>query len=204
MSVGSLPEVKNLTVSTYLAELAADSLFPSAGVAAALTGAQAAALLAMVCRVNLRKIKEKSGQTPGLEEGNAGRGDSDGEAEAGWGFWRKMLEQAQKRQRRYLELAQADGVAYQEVVDGNPEGPAHALEIPLQIAECAWETAHLIKQALLESYAPVRADAETALHLARGSKEAALAVARHNLALLQNESERGNYVNQIKLLDLSS
>ncbi len=203
-----MPEVKDLTLSAYLAELAADSLFPSAGAAAAVTGAQAAALFAMVCRVNIRKLKEKAGKTAGSVECETGqassRGKPQGEAEAGRSFWGKMLAQAQKCQMRCLELAQADGLAYREVVGGNPEGPAHALEVPLQIARCCRETAHLIEQALPESYAPVRADAETAFWLARGSKKAALAVARHNLALIQNESERENYVNQIELLDLSS
>ena len=51
----SLPVIKDLDVSGYLRELAADSLFPSAGAAAGLTAAQGAALFAMVCRVNLRK-----------------------------------------------------------------------------------------------------------------------------------------------------
>lgn len=202
--MGGLPDVKSLTVNTYLAELAADSLFPSAGAAAGLTAAQAAALFAMVCRVNLRKLKEIRGESTGAPEaGAAAAGGKKGKEEAGaaWIFWQKMLELAEDYQKRCLELVQADGAAYREVVDGDPQGPAHALEVPLAIARHARETAELIRQALPESYAPVRADAETALHLAEGSKKAALVVARHNLALLSGEAEREKYLNQIELLD---
>ncbi|MDH7576915.1 MAG: cyclodeaminase/cyclohydrolase family protein [Bacillota bacterium] len=200
--MGGFSEVKNLTVRAYLAELAADSLFPSAGAAAALTGAQAAALFAMVCRVNLRKLKKK-GQAgrEDVETGSTATGRERKGEGGGCSFWQKMLERSEAYLRRCLELAQADGLAYREVVDGNPQGPAHALEIPLQVAECSRETAYLIERALPESYAPVRADAETALHLARGSKKAALAVARHNLALLSSQSERENYVNKIVFLE---
>lgn len=185
-----LPVIEELTVSAFLTELGADSLFPSAGAAAALTGAQAAALFAMVCRVNLRKLEEK--EAGAVKENPSG---------AGVDFWQDLVQQADACTQHCLELAQEDGEAYEEVVDGNPQGPAHATEVPLEIARRAIETARLIDLAIPESYAPVRADAETARCLAQGSKKAALTVARYNLPLLKEKSEQAYYVNQIGMLE---
>jgi len=187
--VSGLPVIRDLTVSEYFAELASDSLFPSAGAAAALTGAQGGALFAMVCRVNIRKIKEAG------EGGNVGAPDQEQLA-----FWERALELAGSCTRRFLDLAQEDGTAYREVVDEKPQGPSHSIEVPLGIARCAGELAELIVAAFPKSYTPVCADAETALYLVRGSKKAALTVARYNLPLLKKGSEREYYVNQIEEL----
>ncbi len=187
--MSELPVIRDLKVSEYFAELASDSLFPSAGAAAALTGAQAAALFAMVCRVNIRKIKDAAGG------GNGGAPDQEQLA-----FWERSLELAGSCTRRFLDLAQEDGTAYREVVEEKPQGPSHSIEVPLGIARCGGELAALIEAAFPKSYAPVRADAETAICLVRGSKKAALTVARYNLPLLKEKSEREYYVNQIEEL----
>jgi formiminotetrahydrofolate cyclodeaminase len=200
----SLPVIGDLTVTGYLSELAGDSLFPAAGSSAGLTAAQGAALLAMVCRVNLRKLEEgklknsKSGADSATEPG---RGESEGETLA---FWQRVLEQAERLTERCLELAQEDGAAYRDVVDGDPKGPAHALEVPLEIARRSLEITGLIRTALPRSYAPVRADAMTALALVQGSFRAGLVVARCNLPLLHDEAERENYVNLINALKLKA
>lgn len=191
----SLPVIGELTVTGYLGELAGDSLFPSAGASAGLTAAQGAALFAMVCRVNLRKLGEGK-----LGDG-AVPGPGQGETPA---FWERVLEQADRLAGRCLELAQEDGAAYQEVVDGDPGGPVHALEAPLEIARRSLEIAGLIRASLPMSYAPVRADAETALALVQGSFRAGLVVARYNLPLLHDDAERENYVNLIKTLKLKA
>ena len=182
----SLPVINDLTINAYLRELADDSLFPSAGASAGLTAAQGAALFAMVCRVNLRKLEEKAGGEPGYEEQLA--------------FWKQILEQAVELTGRCLELAQEDGAAYREVVAGDPQGPAHAMDVPLEIARHSLKIAGLIQAALPKSYTPVKADAETALALVRGSFRAGLVVARYNLPLLQGEAEQNNYVNLINAL----
>lgn len=184
-----LPVISELQVSDYLLELASDSLFPSAGATAALTGAQAAALFAMVCRVNLRKLRETK-----ESKGNGG-GDRQKLA-----FWETSLELASSWTQRLLELAQEDGTAYREVVEGKPEGPSHSIEVPLETARHCGELVELIKTAMPLSYPPVRPDAETALCLAQGSKKAALAIARSNLFLLKQKSEHEYYVNQIEKL----
>ncbi len=168
-----LPE---LTLAAYLEELAADSLFPSAGAAAALSAAQAAGLLAMVCRVNLRR-----GQEPRAA-------------------WEEDLARAEGLIKELIGLAQEDGNAYRAVVSGDPDGPRRALEVPLRIASCAASAARLLAGSIPRSYPPVRADAETGLHLAQGSKKAALSIARHNLTLLKSAEEREEYARKIRAL----
>ena len=185
----SLPVIKELNITGYLRELADDSLFPSAGAAAGLTAAQGAALFAMVCRVNLRKLTDK----------DAAIGHDDQPA-----FWERSLEQAEDLTARCLDLAQEDGAAYRDVVDDNPNGPAHAMDVPLEIARRSLEISLLIRSALPRSYAPVRADAETALALVRGSFRAGLAVARYNLPLLHDQAERDNYANLIETLKMKA
>ncbi|MGB9792951.1 MAG: cyclodeaminase/cyclohydrolase family protein [Thermacetogeniaceae bacterium] len=188
-AMSNLPDIRELRIPDYLTELASDSLFPSAGAAAAITGAQAAALFAMVCRVNLRKLR-------GAKEGKCS-GDFDSQQLA---FWERSLELASSWTKRFLELAQEDGVAYREVVEGKPEGASHSIEVPLEIGRRCGDLAELIETAMPLSYPPVRPDAETSLCLAQGTKKAALAIARSNLILLKQKSERKYYFNQIEEL----
>jgi len=182
----SLPVIKDLTIADYFRELADDSLFPSAGASAGLTAAQGAALFAMVCRVNLRKLDDQGVAEPGQKEQ--------------LDFWKRILAQADELTERCLDLAQEDGSAYRDVAEGDPNGPAHAMDVPLEIARHSLKIAGLIRAALPKSYAPVKADAETALALVRGSFRAGLVVARHNLPLLKNQIEQDNYVNLIDAL----
>ncbi len=188
--MSSLPDLRCLRLPDYLSELASDSLFPSAGAAAAVTGAQAAALFAMVCRVNLRKLREAK---ESKSEGFGDRRQID--------FWERSLELASSLAQHLLELAQEDGVAYREVVAGKPEGPSHSIEVPLEIGRRCGELAEAIKAAMPLSYPPVLPDAETALCLAEGSKKAARAIARANLSLLKQKAEQNYYVNQIEELE---
>lgn len=182
----SLPIIKDLTITDYLRELADDSLFPSAGASAGLTAAQGAALFAMVCRVNLRKLDDQGVAEPGQKEQV--------------GLWKRILAQVDELTGRCLDLAQEDGAAYRDVVAGDPNGAARAINVPLEIARRSLQIAGLIRAALPQSYAPVKADAETALALVRGSFRAGLVVARHNLPLLKSKAEQDNYVNLIDAL----
>jgi formiminotetrahydrofolate cyclodeaminase len=185
----SLTAIKELKITGYLKELADDSLFPSAGAAAGLTAAQGAALFSMVCRVNLRKLRDNSGAVS---------------PERMTAFWERALDQAEILTARCLELAQEDGIAYRDVVDNDPDGPAHSMDVPLEIARLSLEISILIRSALSGSYAPVRADAETALALVRGSFRAGLVIARSNLPLLHDQTTRDNYVNLIETLKLKA
>lgn len=185
-----IPVIKDYQLAVYFEELSADSLYPSAGSSAAMTAAHAAALFAMVCRVNLRKNKETSSKG---EQGNENRKI----------FWEETLHKANLLLERSLSLAQEDGFAIKDFVESNPRGPEKATDIPLEIARCAEEIIALITDALPKSYAPVQADAECARSLAEGSKKAALTVAHHNLPLLSKEQQR-NYVNQITALEQNS
>lgn len=186
-----VPLIKNLPLSDYFTKLAEDSLYPSAGSSSAMTAAHAAALFAMFCRVNLRKAEESRADLPGNGEG----------AEVKVDFWKGMLKKALALTKRSFALAQEDGFAIRDFMEGNPLGPFRMIEVPLKIARCAAEIAAAIHRAFPESYPPVRADAETARCLAEGSKKAALAVARYNLPLLPDAADRLTYVNQIEELE---
>ncbi|NMB35643.1 MAG: hypothetical protein GX989_05070 [Firmicutes bacterium] len=174
--------INDYQLAQYFQELSADSLYPSAGSSAALTAAHAAALFAMACRVNLRKIEEKSSES----KNNKGRKT----------FWQDLLHRATLLLEQSLVLAQADGFAIKDYVEGAPRGAEKATKIPLNIARCAMEIAALTRRAFPDSYAPVQADVECASCLAEGSKEAALIVARYNLPLL-SPGKQDDFAQQI-------
>ena len=135
-----IPVIKDYQLAEYFQELSADSLYPSAGSSAAMTAAHAAALFAMVCRVNLRKIREDSSKG---KQGSENRKR----------LWEETLHQADMLIGRSLSLAQEDGFAIKDFVEGCPQGPAKATDIPLEIARCAGKITALITNALRESYA---------------------------------------------------
>jgi formiminotetrahydrofolate cyclodeaminase len=184
--VDDIPVIKDYQLAAYFQELSADSLYPSAGSSAAMTAAHAAALFAMVCRVNLRKIKEN----PSTRKDN-----HDKEI-----FWQETLHKAEKLLEQSFALAQEDGFAIKDFMEGVPQGAEKATRIPLDIARCAEEIIALIKCAFPKSYAPVQADAECARCLAEGSKKASLTVAGYNLPLLSQE-KRESFTNQITILE---
>lgn len=184
--MNNLPKIKDLTLADYFRLLASDSIFPSAGSSAAITGAHAAALFAMACRVNLRKAKSIQDQ------------DSTGlNREVGPEFWNSALQEAEELTRRYQALAQEDGQSYLEVLKNDLGGPEHAIEVPLEIARCSRLLLAAIATTLPKSYPPVRADLETARCLAQSCREAAVIIARHNLALIKDRKRCQHYVNLI-------
>ena len=184
-----IPVIKDFRLAAYFQELSADSLYPSAGSSAAMTAAHAVALFAMVCRVNLRKI----------EEGPSQKEEKNGRAT----FWQETLHNADLLLEQSLVLAQEDGFAVKDFIEGAPQGAEKVINIPLKIARSAGEIIALIIRAFPESYAPVQADAECARCLAEGSKKAALTIARYNLSLL-SQHERGKYAKQISEIELET
>jgi formiminotetrahydrofolate cyclodeaminase len=151
-----------------------------------MTAAHAAALFAMACRVNLRKI----------EEGSSKRVENNDRKT----FWQETLHNAALLLEQSLALAQEDGFAIKDFIEGAPQGAEKVIDIPLKIARCAGEIIALIIRAFPKSYAHVQADAECARCLAEGSRKAALTVARYNLPLL-SQDKRESYVNQISELE---
>lgn len=182
-----IPVIKNYRLAAYFQELSADSLYPSAGSSAAMTAAHAAALFAMACRVNLRKIKEGSSE----EKGNNSAQQT---------FWQGTLQDTVSLLEQSLTLAQEDGSAIKGFMEGSPGGVERATDVPLKIARCAGEVVALIRRAFPKSYAPVQADVECARCLAKGGRKAALTVARYNLPLL-GQDKYEDYVKQISALE---
>ena len=171
--MGKVPVIKDLQLTTYFQELAADSVYPSAGSSAALTAAHAAALFAMACRVNLRKIRE------GLPAGKGNNGLPV--------FWQETLGKAELLLEQTLALAQEDGFAVKDFIEGVPQGAERATTIPLQIARCAGEIIILTRDAL-PNLVPVQADVMCPLFGSR-EQQAALTVARYNLPCLIRTKE---------------
>ena len=184
-----IPVIKDYRLAAYFQDLSADSLYPSAGSSAAMTAAHAAALFAMVCRVNLRKIEEEKSKKQEIND-----------REDRKTFWQETLNYADLFLEQSLALAQEDGFAVKDYIEGVPQGAEKATSIPLKIARCAREIIALITRVFPESYAPVQADAECARCLAEGSRKAALKVARYNLPLL-SQDKRESYVNQISEME---
>lgn len=183
-----IPVIKEYNIATYFQKLSEDSLYPSAGSSSAITTAHAAALFAMACRVNLRNIEK-----------GPSKGVADGDRKV---FWQKALHDAEVLLEQSLDLAQADGFAIKSFVEGDPGGAKKATEIPLQIACCAGKIMTLAGDTLPRSYAPVKADVESARCLAEGGLKAALTVARYNLLLLDQRAKE-NYTKQISELEHS-
>ena len=186
--MNNIPVIGDLRLAEYFQMLSSDSLYPSAGSSAAMTSAHAAALFAMACRVNLRKIEE------GLPEGKE---NNDRKTP-----WQEALQSAELLLEQSLALAQEDGFAIKGFMEGVPRSAEKIMDIPLKIAYCADEIVSLTIRVLAESYAPVQADIQCARLLAEGSRKAALAVACYNLPLL-NKDKRESYIKQISKIEQS-
>lgn len=200
-----IPVIKEYRLSEYFQELSRDSLYPSAGSSAAMTAAHAAALFAMACRVNLRKIEAGLTDRESSRAGSSGKKSSEagalGKASCAQGaFWQEALQGALKLLEQLLALAQADGFAIKDYFEGMPGGAEKATAVPLEIARCAEAVIALAARVLPQSYVPVRADIECARCLAMGSKAAALAVARCNLPLLHRDRQK-SYAGQIEEIE---
>ncbi|HHY39672.1 MAG TPA: hypothetical protein GX502_00275, partial [Syntrophaceticus sp.] len=111
--------IKDLKLAQYFKELSADSLYPSAGSSAAVTAAHAAALFAMTCRVNLRKIKEKKESNQQEVSPNPQN------------YWEETLHRAESLMERALALAQEDGFAIKAFFEGDPSAAKKFIDIPL-------------------------------------------------------------------------
>jgi formiminotetrahydrofolate cyclodeaminase len=163
--------VAEQSVETFLANVASSRVAPSAGAAAAVTGALAASLCEMVC------LHTAAAETsPRLE---AARTD----LAAG--------------RERLLGLAAEDAAAVeavQTVFEGSSDddhGAAalrRATDVPLRIAEAARDVAETATVVAAEGTASARTDAVVGAHLARAAAASAAAIVRENVGFLADET----------------
>jgi formiminotetrahydrofolate cyclodeaminase len=154
--------------------LASGSPAPGGGAAAALAGALAAALVAMVARV----AALHDGGRPPL---GPARRAADG------------------LRRRLARLAAADAVAYARFVEARRRRPVipraveralhTATEVPLAVAESARDTLALAGRLAPRARPSTRSDLAVAVHLANGALESGAVTARANLAALGASTE---------------
>lgn len=175
-----------MSIREWLETLASGSSTPGGGAAAALSGAMAAALVAMVCRFTLGRPKYALVQ-------------SDVEA---------VLRQVEILRSRLEKLIDSDVVAYGDVIAArklprdSTEAAAYrnrmlqlalatATEVPLETAKCAADVVELIAIIAEKGNRNLLSDISVALTLAVSAVKAAGANVRVNLPFLVDEFQRG-------------
>lgn len=174
-------DVASLTIDEFLTRLASSDPTPGGGSLAALTGAMAAAMLAMVCNLTIGRPKY-----------------ADVEPEV-----RALLEALQGRQVGLVDLANADVRAYGAVRDAYrlPRGTEeersartaaidgameHATAVPVQIAEDARTVLDLALRASRSTNVAALGDVAVGAHLALAAARGAADQARLNLSTLHD------------------
>ena len=177
----------DLTVSAFSAETASDSPAPGGGSAAALAGAVAAGLLAMVCRLSL------------------GRDDVAATDEE----LSRALARSDELRLRFLGLVDEDTASFDAVMDAIrmpkaddeqrtarsaalAQATLGAAAVPLETLTAARETLELAAPLAGRANAAAASDLGVAVHLARTAAEGALLNVAINLASLPpgDEAER--------------
>jgi methenyltetrahydrofolate cyclohydrolase len=169
------------SIQHYLDELASAQPTPGGGSASALSGALAAALASMVCR---------------LTPGKAGYEDVQSEIEHIW-------EQTEQLRARFAQLLQEDIAAYGQLAAAYrmPRGTDEersqraaaiqerltaAAQVPLEVVESAATLTRLCRRLAEIGNANVLSDILAATALARATSEGAAAMVRINLRPMKN------------------
>ena len=175
--------LSELTVQTFLDELASPAPTPGGGAAAALSGALGAALVSMVCRLTIGR-KNYESVSAELES---------------------ILVQAEAKRRDLLELMEADAAAYDRVIaqmklpkETDEQKAArttalqHALkeaaEVPFQIAGACADVLDLIEPVAAKGNKNAASDAGAGALLAEAGLRTALLNVEINLGLIKDET----------------
>lgn len=118
--------IANLTIASFLDQLASSAPTPGGGAAAALVGAMGAALISMVCNLTIGRPRYRP-----VED-----------------LMRRILTQSEQTRQRLLELAEEDARAYGEV--------AAAYRLPRTTEAEQTRRTEAIQQALRRAAAPPR------------------------------------------------
>lgn len=170
-----MADLRETAVGDFLAQLASDAPAPGGGAVAALAGAQAAALVAMVARLTLGKKPEEAADLAAT------------------------LARAEELSRGLTEMVDRDTGAFLEVMSayrlpkddpGRPEAIRESLrraaEVPLEVARRAAEVAGLAEQVIERGIASARTDAAVAALMARTAVEGAALNVLINLGSLKD------------------
>jgi len=165
-------------VKDFLSDLAAKTPTPGGGSAAALAGAMAAALVAMVAEFTLGKEKYRSVEKD----------------------FQEILNKAKKLQRELTDLIDKDSQAYEEVVKSKNSAEAikKAAEIPLQTAEKSLLVLQMAKFAHKYGNQKLASDSFGAVYLAKTAIGIALENVKINLPYLAEEKTREKITTSIE------
>lgn len=160
-----MPPFDNRAVGEVLAELASPDAAPAAGVATALTCAEAAALVELTAVLAANRIASENPETEG--------------------HLRELGRRAGRSRERALAAANDDADAYARVADaGDASARAQALERasepPLAVAEAAAEVAESGAEIAAAGDWPFTADAVVAARLAAAAATGALELVSAN------------------------
>jgi len=187
-------DISSLTIDEFLARLGSSDPTPGGGALAAVSGAMAAAMLAMVC--NLTSGRPRYAHV---------------EAQV-----RDILTQTLAWQQRLIALANADADAYLAVRDAyrlprsteaEREARAEAIEqsmrgateVPVETAEAARKVLHLAFRSAEITNVTTLGDVATAAHLAVAAARAAADQARLNLLTVHDAEFAAAMVQRIEL-----
>ncbi len=175
------------TVESFLSELASSAPAPGGGSAAALAGATAASLCAMVCRLTLARETCRDAwpeMTPALEQAEKGQAhltalvDDDSEAYLAVARARAMpKETAAQKEARSAAIQQAT---------------VRAASVPLETLEAIRGVARVAELLLQRGNPSCVTDAASAGALCRAGAEAADYNVRINLPSIKDEALRGS------------
>ncbi len=167
-----MTEIKNQTIQTFLDELASKSATPGGGSAAALMGAQGAALVSMVCNLTIGKPKfaeVEAEMQRVLEQAEALRSQLTGLIQADVDVFNRLMSKYALPKETEDEKA-ARSTAIQEVLKD-------ATEIPMQCVHACIEVIQLSKIAAEKGNPSAVSDAGAAVMAAYGGlKSSALNV----------------------------
>lgn len=189
-------EAVRLPETSFLDELAAGTATPGGGSAAAHTGAAAAALVAMVCRLTIGKKKYAS-----VEEG-----------------MKSMLEQAESLRMKLTEAVEQDSAAFDSVMkamrmpkETDPEKAARAAAIetamlgaarvPLEVARKSIQIMELAVDAAAQGNVTAISDAATGAALARAALTGAGLNVRINTQNLNDQAAAHHLLDEVNELE---
>ena len=171
------------TIQQFIDKLASSAPAPGGGTAAALAGAQSAALIAMVCRLTIGRKNYESVSA---------------ELEA-------ILPRAEARCRVLMELMEADAAAYEAVIatyklpketeqdkaartEATQEALKRAAEVPFQIAGACADLLDIVLPVAAKGNKNAASDAGAAALLAEAGMRAGILNVEINLKAIQDET----------------
>ena len=168
---------------------------PAGGSVAALAGASAAALLALVCGVLRRK--ETAGGSGRADKGTAEKGP----AEDGT-VVENLLAQALLLKERLLVLVDEDAAAFRAFLGDKHDQAAigRVSQVPLEVARACAAVVDLSRSVQERTSGPMLGDVLAARHLANAALAAALDIADQDVALQRDADARQRLTAQIEEL----